>query len=61
MDKDLQDVLTYGLGTLGAYSGIMWALYSFFKDTNFTIIYTLLITAFLWMAYLQIKLSKKTK
>jgi len=55
----LKDVLTYGGGTIFGYSGFIAFIYQFTKDLNLIIIYILLLTLFLWMAFIQIKIKRR--
>jgi len=59
MDKDLKDILTYGLGTLVSYSVIIGFINTLTKNIKDTIVYVLLITIFMWLIYLQVKISKR--
>ena len=59
MDKDLKDALMYGGGTIFGYSAFLTLLLQFTKDTNLLTIYTLFLIVFIWLFYIQLKLSKK--
>lgn len=61
MDKDLKDVMTYGGGTIFGYSTFIALIYQFTKDLHLIIIDILILTLFLWMLFIQIKLNKKGK
>ena len=58
MDEDLKDVIKYVLGTFVGYTAFWTLLTRIVSDLNLIIIYTLILTAFLWLAYLQAKISK---
>jgi len=58
MDKDLQDVLTYGLGAVTGYVTIISVIYLFIKDLKIIMIYSILLTILLWLAYLNRKVSR---
>ena len=61
MDKDLKDVLTYGLGTIITYSLLIGFISSLTKDIHLIIIYTCLVTIFMCLWYFKIKISKLLK
>ncbi len=61
MDKDLKEVLTYGAGTIFGYSTFISLIYQFTKDLHLIIIDILLLTLFLWMTFIQIKVNKKRR
>ena len=58
MDEDLKDVLKYVLGAIVGYTAFWTLLTRIVTDLNLIIVYTLILTAFLWLAYLQAKISK---
>ena len=54
MDKDFQDVLTYGLGTVVGYVTVISALYVFVKDYHLILIYTILLTQLRQLALFEL-------
>ena len=58
MDKDLKDIITYAGGVVLIYAAFIGALAYLIKDKNLIVIYTLFLTIFLWLAYLQVKINK---
>lgn len=60
MDKDLKDVIIYGGGAIILYGTFIGFINHYLKDNNnYVIIYTLFLTIFLWLSYLQIRINKK--
>ena len=58
MDEDLKDVLKYVLGAIVGYIAFWTLLTRIIKDFNIIIIYTLILTTFLWLIYLHMKIFK---
>ena len=58
MDGDLKDVLKYVLGAIVGYIAFWTLLTRIIKDFNIIIIYTLILTTFLWLIYLHMKIFK---
>ncbi len=58
MDKDLKDIITYCGGAILVYCTFIGATAYFIKETRLIIIYVLILTIFLWLGYIQIKINK---
>jgi len=58
MDEDLKDVIKYVLGVIVGYTAFLTLLTKIVKDINLLLIYVLILTIFLWLSYMQIKISK---
>jgi len=55
----MKDVLTYGGGTIFGYAAFLSLLIQLTQDINLIILYTLILIIFLWLVFIQIKLSKQ--
>ena len=58
MDKDLKDVLVYGLGSVVGFVTIISALYVIVRDVHLILIYSMLLTILFWLAYLNKKVTR---
>jgi len=58
MDKDLKDVLVYGLGSVVGFVTIISGLYVIVRDVHLILIYSMLLTILFWLAYLNKKVTR---
>ena len=61
MDKDLKDVIIVGSSIVLGYSAFLTLMILFVKDIHLIVLYTLILTIFIWLVYIQTKLTKIIK